>query len=112
MTRGEIWWSSLREPRGSEPGYRRPVVIVQADPFNLSRIRTIVVAAVTTNLALAAAPGNVGLDRSEAGLPQPSGVNVTQLPTIDKGSLEQRIGRLSAGRMREVDAGLSLVLSL
>jgi len=112
VTRGEIWWASLRKPRGSEPGYRRPVVIVQADSFNISRIRTIVVAAVSTNLALAAVPGNVTLDRSEAVLPQSSVVNVSQLLTIDKGYLDRRIGRLSAERMREMDAGLKLVLSL
>ena len=112
MRRSEVWWATLPEPRGSGPGLRRPVVVVQADPFNRSRVRTVVVAVVTTNLSLADAPGNVELDESEGGLPYPSVINVSQLLTIDKEYLGELMGSLSAERMQEVDAGLRLVLSL
>ena len=83
MTRGEVWWASLPEPRGSGPGLRRPVVIVQADAFNRSRIRTLIVAAVTTKRNLAGMPGNVRLRRREGGLREASVVNVSQVLTID-----------------------------
>ena len=112
VRRGEVWWATLPEPRGSGPGLRRPVVVVQADPFNRSRVRTVIAAAVTTNLSLADAPGNVGLDEFEGGLPHPSVVNVSQLLTIDKGYLDELLGSLAANRMQEIDAGLRLVLSL
>ncbi|TVR55574.1 MAG: type II toxin-antitoxin system PemK/MazF family toxin [Spirochaetaceae bacterium] len=112
VRRGEVWWASLPEPQGSGPGFRRPVVVVQADPFNRSRVRTVIVASVTTNQSLAEAPGNVGLDESDTGLPHPSVVNVSQLLTIDKAYLDEQVGSLSADRMHEIDAGLRLVLSL
>ena len=112
MQRGEIWWASLPVPRGSEPGFRRPVVVVQADSFNRSRIQTLVVAVVTTNLRLAAVPGNVRLSRAESGLQEESIVNVSQLLTIDKGYLDERLGSLSGTRMTTIDDGLRLVLSL
>jgi len=112
LRRGEIWWASLPVPRGSEPGFRRPVVVVQADSFNQSRIRTLIVAVVTTNLRLAAVPGNVRLDRAEGGLQEESIVNVSQLLTIDKGYLDERLGFLSATRMTAIDDGLRLVLAL
>lgn len=112
MTRGEVWWASLPAPRGSEPGLRRPVVIVQADAFNRSRIRTLIVAAVTTNRNLAGMPGNVRLRRNEGGLREVSVVNVSQVLTIDKDYLVQRLGSLSGARMAAVDAGLRLALSL
>ena len=112
MTRGEVWWASLPAPRGSEPGLRRPVVVVQADSFNRSRIRTLIVAVVTSNLNLAGVPGNVRLRKKEGGLREASVVNVSQLLTIDKDYLEQRLGALSGARMTALDAGLRLVLSL
>ena len=112
MTRGEVWWASLPAPRGSEPGLRRPVVIVQADAFNRSRIRTLIVAAVTTNRNLAGMPGNVRWRRKEGGLREVSVVNVSQVLTIDKDYLAQRSGSLSGARMAAVDAGLRLALSL
>ena len=112
MRRGELWWASLPVPRGSEPGFRRPVVVVQADSFNQSRIQTLIVAVVTTNLRLAAVPGNVRLGRVEGGLQEESIVNVSQLLTIDKGYLDERLGSLSAVQMTAVDDGLRLVLSL
>lgn len=112
LRRGEIWWASLPAPRGSDPGFRRPVVVVQADSFNQSRIQTLIVAVVTTNLRLATVPGNVRLDRTEGGLQEESIVNVSQLLTIDKGYLDERLGSLSAMRMTAIEDGLRLVLSL
>lgn len=112
MRRGEVWWASLGEPSGSGPGYRRPVVIVQADDFNLSAIRTVVCAAVTSNVRLAAAPGNVRLARSTSGLNKESVVNVSQLVTIDKRFLSKRVGRLPPDAIRDIDAGLRLALAL
>jgi len=111
IQRGEIWWAELAEPRGAEPGFRRPVVVLQSDAFNRSRIGTVVVAAITSNLALAAAPGNVRLLRRESGLPRESVVNVSQLLTLDQRFLTERIGRLPASVLREVEAGVRLVLS-
>ena len=112
MRRGEIWWASLSAPLGSGPGYRRPVVIVQSDRFNESRIATTVVAVVTSNLRLAAAPGNVLLDRHESGLPKDSVVNVSQVLTVDKSFLTERVGTLPAQTMVAVDAGLRLAMDI
>lgn len=110
--RGEIWWAALGRPEGSEPGYRRPVVILQADEFNESPIHTIVVAAITSNLGLAQAPGNVLCRKRDTGLPKPSVVNVSQIATIDKTSLLERVGRVSSGLLVDVETGLRLVLGL
>jgi mRNA interferase MazF len=112
MQRGEIWWASLREPQGSGPGYRRPVLIVQANEFNRSRISTIIAAVITSNLALASAPGNVRLGPRSSGLPKESVVNVSQLITIDKRFLTERIKPIDPRTMQEVDAGLRTVLSI
>ena len=112
MRRGEVWWASLREPSGSEPGYRRPIAIIQSDDFTASRISTVVGAAVTSNTRLASAPGNVFLQGREAGLPRESVINVSQLLTVNKSALTERIGRLSAKRLEELDAGLRLGLAL
>jgi len=112
MRRGEIWWASLEAPSGSAPGFPRPVLIVQADPFNESRIGTVVVAALTTTARLAAAPGNVQVKRRETKLPQDSVVNVSQLLTVDKSHLRSRVGTLSQRAMEAVDEGMRLVLGL
>jgi mRNA interferase MazF len=112
MRRGEIWWAALPEPRGSEPGYRRPVVIVQADAFSRSNIQTVVVAAITSNTRLAAAPGNVHLTRRQSRLSRESVVNVSQLLTLDKSFLTDRISRLPAASMSALEEGLRLVLAL
>lgn len=112
IQRGEIWWADLAPPRGSEPGYRRPVLVVQADAFNRSRINTVLVAAITANLALAAAPGNLRLRRGDSKLGRDAVVNVSQIFTLDRRFLHERVARLPAGVMGEVDAGLRLVLSL
>jgi mRNA interferase MazF len=112
IRRGEVWWASLPDPTGSGPGYRRPVLVVQADEFNESRIRTVVVAALTSNLRLAAAPGNILCKRRDTGLRKDSVVNVSQLLTLDKSFLSARIKTLPASLMRSVEAGIRLVLGL
>jgi len=112
VQRGEIWWASLPEPTGSEPGYRRPVVIVQANAFNRSRVRTVVAAALTSNLALAAAPGNVLLKARDTGLPKDSVANVSQIVTLDKMFLREKAGTLSARKLEQIEDGLRLVLAL
>lgn len=112
IRRGEVWWADLAEPRGSEPGYRRPVLIVQADSFNRSRIATVLCVVLTSNLRLVDAPGNVLLPAKRAGLPKDSVANVSQLITLDRAYLDEQIGRLPTGLMNSVDAGLKLVLGL
>lgn len=112
MKRGEVWWASLPAPTGSGPGFRRPVVVVQSNPFNQSRIATAIVAIVTSNLALADAPGNVRVGRAESGLTKPSVVNVSQLVTLDREQLTQRVRALPAETMRDIDEGLRLVLGI
>lgn len=112
ISRGEIWWAELSEPRGSKPGYRRPVLVVQANPFNRSRIATVVVVAITSNLSLADAPGNVRLPRRESRLPRESVANVSQVLTLDRRYLAERAGRLSGRLLESVESGLRLVLAL
>ena len=112
MLRGEVWWASLPTPVGSGPGYRRPVVIVQDNDFNQSPIRTVIVAAMTSNLALGVAPGNVTCSTAESGLPRDSVINVSALLTIDKNLLEEVIGRLPWNVMEQVEDGLRMVLNL
>lgn len=112
MRRGDVWWAALPLPRGSEPGYRRPVVIVQGDAFNRSRIGTLMVAAITSNTALADAPGNVRLPRRASRLAKDSVVNVSQVLTLDRTALVERVGQLPAAIMSEVDDGLRLALGL
>lgn len=112
LERGEIWWADLPEPRGSEPGFRRPVMIVQANSFNRSRIQTVLVAVVTSNVELAAAPGNVLLPARVSGLPRDSVINVSQVVTLDREYLTERVGTLPARLQIAVNAGLRLVLDL
>lgn len=110
--RGEIYWADLGEPRGSAPGYRRPVLVVSSDRFNISRIRTLTVAVVTSNTRLAQAPGNVLLAAETSGLDRDSVVNVTAVLTLDKSALEDCAGRLTSQQVRSVDRGLRLALAL
>lgn len=112
MVRGEIWWASLPEPVGSEPGFRRPVVIVQSDGFNRSGIRTIVVVAMTSNLRLADAPGNVFVPKAASGLSRDSVANVSQLFSVDRSRLSDPQRRLSASTMVAIERGLRLALDL
>ena len=112
MRRGEIWWANLPAPAGSEPGYRRPVLVVQSDDFNKSQIATVLAVAITSNQRLAAAPGNVPLPRRGTGLTRRSVVNVSQVVTLDRRFLTERSGRASSAIMNQVDDGLRLVLQL
>jgi len=112
MQRGAVWWASLPDPIGSMPGYRRPVLIVQADTFNRSRIQTVLAVVLTSNLKLADAPGNVLLPARATGLSKDSAANVSQVITVDKSLLTEEVGQLSHKDMLRVDAGLRLVLSL
>jgi len=112
IRRGDIWWADLPAPRGSEPGYRRPVLIVQADSFNESSIQTAIVATITTNLDLAEAPGNVFLGARASGLPRDSVINVSQLLTLDREFLGEHVGTLPPRIQRAVGKGLRLVLDL
>jgi mRNA interferase MazF len=109
IRQGDVYWLHFGAPEGSEPAGRRPAVVVQHDRFNRSAISTTVVAAVTSNLRLAAMPGNVRLRRGEAGLPVPSVVNISQLRTVDRSRLGERVGSLGPGRLREVLQGLALL---
>ena len=112
MRRGEIWWAAFGRPFGSAPGYRRPVLILQINGFNESPIRTVVVVAITSNLSLTRAPGNVLCRRRETGLSKNSVVNVSQVATIDKQALLERVGLLAAPKFTLVEDGVRLVLGL
>ena len=112
MRRGEIWWADLPEPTGSEPGFRRPILIVQANAFNRSAINTVVCVAITSNLRLVGAPGNVRVSARESGLPRASVVNVSHLLTIDTAFLTECVQVLDLRVMQDIDEGLRLVLSL
>jgi len=112
IQRGEIWWALLPEPRRSEPGFRRPVLVVQADSFNRSRIQAAIVAVITSNVDLADAPGNVLLPARSVGLPRDSVVNVSQLLTLDRSFLTERAGTLPPRLQRLVEEGLRTVLEL
>ncbi len=111
--KGDIWWADLDEPRGSEPGYRRPVIIVQSDDFNKSHIRTILVTVITSNLTLAKAPGNItlGINRS-IGLKKESVINVSQIITLDKSYLIEKAGKLNAIKKQELAESLKLILDI
>jgi len=112
IQRGEVWWAELGEPTGSAPGFRRPLLIVQADAFNRSRIDTTIAVVLTSNLRLLEAPGNVLVPKRASGLPKDSVANVSQLVTLDRSDLAERSGKVSADTLAAVNAGLRLVLSL
>jgi len=112
IQRSEIWWATLPEPVGSEPGYRRPVLVIQADAFNRSQIATVVAVVLTSNLRLAQAPGNVLLPARVTGLPQDSVANVSQIVTVDKRFLTERVGKVPPDLLQHIEVGLRLVLHL
>ena len=109
IAQGEIWWADLPEPSGSEPGFRRPVVVVQGDAFNRSRIETVVCVPLTSTLRWAEAPGNVLLEARITGLPKDSVANVSRIVTLDKASLTERVGRLSRARLELILSGVAVV---
>ena len=112
MVRGEIWWASMSTPVASEPGYRRPVLVVQADSYNRSAIATVICAVITSNTRLARAPGNVLLGKDASNLPRTSVINVSQIVTLDKSFLTESVGSVPARVLRDVEAGMRLVLDL
>ena len=112
ILRGEIWWAELPAPTGSGPGKRRPVLVVSADSFHLSRIGTIIAVAISSNVDLAEAPGNVGLPAVRTGLPKDSVVNVSQIITLDKRQLGQRVATLDHDTLAQIETGIRLVLDL
>lgn len=112
IQRGSVHWADLGVPRGSGPGNRRPVVVIQDDEYTTSRLATVLVAILTTNTALAAMPGNVFVPRQSCGLSRDSVINVTALVTIDREFLEQPVGLLPLQLVRQLDEGLRRVLHL
>ena len=112
VERGDIWWADLGEPEGSEPGFRRPVLIVQSDAFNRSRLQTVIAVVLTSNLRLVDAPGNVLMPAKATGLPRDSVANVSQLITVDREFLTDKIGRVRGQLQADLDSGLRLILAL
>jgi mRNA interferase MazF len=110
IAQGEVWWADLDAPSGSEPGFRRPVVVVQSDAFNRSRIATVLCVAMTSNLKWANAPGNVLLESKATGLDRNSVANVSQVVTLDRTALAERVGRLSKAKLQLIIDGIELVL--
>jgi mRNA interferase MazF len=112
VRRGEVWWAELPESAASEQGYRRPVLIIQSDDFNRSRIRTVIAVVLTTSLRLAEAPGNVLLSAEDATLPRDSVANVSQIITVDRTSLTERVSKVSDRIMMSVEDGVRTALAL
>jgi mRNA interferase MazF len=110
VSQGDVCWASLPDPAGSGPGFRRPVAVVQGDAFNASRLATVVVVPLTSNLRWASAPGNVLLSAKVTGLPRDSVANVSQIVAVDRDLLSERVGRLSDGDVELVLSGIDLVL--
>ena len=110
VSQGEVWWADLGEPRGSKPGFKRPIVVIQGDALNRSRIATVVCVAITSNVKWASAPGNVLLSGSATGLPKESVANVSQIVTLDKSELTERAGKLPKGKLGLVLSGVDVVL--
>ncbi len=110
IAQGEVWWADLAEPSASEPGFRRPVLVVQCDAFNRSRIATVVCVPLTSNLRWCQAPGNVYLEAAATGLPKDSVANVSQVVSLDRSVLDERVGRLSDREVALVFAGIDVVL--
>lgn len=110
ISQGEIWWANLPEPAGSGPGYRRPVVVVQSDALNRSRISTVVCVPLTSNLKWGMAPGNVALSARHTNLPKDSVANVSQLVTVDKAFLTTRVGKLPQSKLELILAGIAIIL--
>jgi mRNA interferase MazF len=110
ISQGEIWWAELDVPAGSGPGYRRPVVVVQGNPLNRSRLATVVCLPMTSNLTWASAPGNVLISAAESGLPKDSVANASQIVSLDRRLLTEQAGKLSSRKLQLVMAGIDVVL--
>lgn len=112
VERGQVWWADLGEPSGSEPGFRRPVLVVQSDAFNRSRLRTVIAVVLSANPRLIDAPGNVLIPASASGLPKDSVANVSQVVTLDRDFLSDLAGRVRGQVLKDIDGGLRLVLGI
>ena len=112
VIKGEIWWANLPDFSGSEPGFRRPVLIIQSDAFNISKINTVICAVITSNMKLPSAPGNVLLPKGISNLPKESVINISQIITIDKSFLKECVGTISKSFVRKVEDGIKLVFDL
>jgi mRNA interferase MazF len=112
VVRGEIWWATLPTLRASEPGYKRPVLILQSDAFNRSNINTVICVIITSNIGLARAPGNVMLSKKDSNLPKKSVINVSQIVTLDKSYLTECAGTISKNIMHKVENGIKLALGI
>jgi len=110
IAQGDVWWAELPDPVGSGPGCRRPVVVVQGDSFNRSRIATVVCVPLTSNLIWADAPGNVFLNARATGLPKDSVANVSQIVSLDRSILTERLGHLSRQRLQAIHGGIDIIL--
>ena len=110
IQQGDIFWFDFGVPAGSEPGYRRPVIVIQNDMFNMSKIDTVVIIATTTNYELAHAPGNVLLKKGEGSLPKDSVANISQIYTVDKSSLTEKIGTLSSTKIKQIIEGVKVLI--
>lgn len=110
VAQGEVWWADLGEPRGSKPGFRRPVLVIQGESLNRSRIATVVCVALTSNVKWAEAPGNVLLSERATGLPKESVANVAQIVTLDRSELTERVGKLPRPKLELVLSGVDVVL--
>ncbi len=110
IKQGEIYWVDLGEPTGSEPAYRHPHIVVQNNLFNASQINTVVVCALTSNLIRAGSPGNVLLKKGEANLPKKSVVNISQVYTVNKSDLIEKIGSVSSNKMDQIIDGMTLLI--
>jgi len=111
INQGDIFWVDLGEPSGAEPSYRHPHLVIQNNIFNRSRIGTVVVCSLTSNLQRAESPGNVLLEKGEANLPKPSVINITQIFTVNKQDLSEKIGSISRNRMSQVLQGIELLIT-
>jgi len=112
IKRGEIWWAELPDPTGSEPGYKRPLIVIQSNEFNNSNIGTVIAVVITSNIHLASAPGNILLPAKKSKLSKKSVVNVSQLITVDKSFFTEKVHSLSQKFMEQIDDGIRLVLKL
>ena len=110
IEQGEIYWVNLGEPSGSAPGYRHPHIVIQNNLFNSSNINTVVMCALTTNLKRGLSPGNVVLKKGEANLPKKSVINITQIYTVDKSDLFEKIGKVNSERLKEILSGVHLLI--
>lgn len=112
VAKGDLVWVKLPPPRGSEPAGRRPALVIQSDAFNLSRISTIIIAAITSNLKFESMPGNIRLSKGEFGIPKPSVINLSQMHSIDRDYITEKIGTLSKEKLSDVDRGLKIIFDL